>query len=61
MRPEAETAVSQSPAAMTRPTSTTPKVPISRIVSTPFWIMRLPPVNGNTRSVLIASVPFSAS
>ena len=30
-------------------------------VSTPFWMKRLPPVNGNSRPVLAASVPFSAS
>ncbi len=61
MRPEADTWVSHRPAATTSASSTTPNTAVSRIVSTPFWMKRLPPVNGNTRSVLIASVPLSAS
>jgi hypothetical protein len=47
---------------MTTSTSNaTPKRAVAAMLSTPFWIKRLPPVKGNTRSVLMASLPFNVS
>ncbi len=57
--PAAATSANPMTAATAR--STVPYRAICAGVNTPFWMKRLPPVNGYSRSVLIASVPFSAS
>ena len=53
--------VSHKPMAMVASDSRMPSRRICAAVSTPFWMKRLPPVKGNTRRVLMRSVPLSSS
>ena len=52
---------SHSPAGTTGSSRPQPRRAVSASLSTPFWMKRLPPVKGKTRSTLAASAPLRAS